>query len=115
MNKKLVLGEDNVALGIIKGAFGGLMRPWYNEAGNCAIVISIKNNNIKMRSLRWAGRHGFSCFWFKIQPTAKWTSLACSIHDHQRYKYLVSWARNEIRGWDLHRCDQHEQMLPTLL
>jgi len=27
--------------------------------------------------------HGFSWFWVKIQPTAKWTSFECSIHaDH---------------------------------
>ena len=26
----------------------------------------------------------------------------------------VSWARNEIRSWDLHHCDQHEWSIPMM-
>ena len=65
------------------------------EAGNCAIVISMK------KILKWCPKnvfhclifaqnctqpkaiHGFSWFWVKIQPIAKWTSFECSLHaDH---------------------------------
>ena len=61
------------------------------EAGDCAIMISIKTaSNYVLKLVLIVGHifaknhtrpkaiiHGF---WVKIQPTAKQTSLECSIH-----------------------------------
>ena len=65
----------------------GIVPLWsaYKELSNDAlkVIVSLGHIFVKNRTRPKAIVHGFSSFWVKIQPTAKQTSLECSIHaDH---------------------------------